>query len=98
MYGIDTFYVVSRDWSYGTLNLYSVCFSSIYYSSSYLITHQYINEEKIMAASEDFIDTFYHSIGDLHSVRESLNKEYSAGLKKIPKRATKDIEHIQSHW
>ena len=46
-----------------------------------------------MAASEDFIDTFYHSIGDLHSVRESLNKEYSAGLKEILKRATKDISN-----
>ena len=44
-----------------------------------------------MAASEDFIDTFYHSISDLHSVRKSLNKEYSAELVEILKRAANDI-------
>ena len=43
------------------------------------------------APEEDFIDTFYNSIGDLHSVRKSLNKEYAADLKKILQRAAKDI-------
>ena len=46
-----------------------------------------------MAASRDFIDTFYHSIGDLHSVRKSLNKEYSAGLIEILKQAAENISN-----
>ena len=44
-----------------------------------------------MATPEDFIDTFYDSICDLHSVRKSLDTEYSAGLIKILQRAAKDI-------
>ena len=45
-----------------------------------------------MAAPEDdFINTFYNSIGDLHSVRKSVNKEYAAGLKEILQRAAEDI-------
>ena len=44
-----------------------------------------------MAASEDFIDTFYKSIRDLHSVRFSLEKDYAAELVEILKRAAKDI-------
>ena len=43
------------------------------------------------APEEDFINTFYRSIGDLHSVRKSLNKEYAAGLKEILQRAAEDI-------
>ena len=43
------------------------------------------------APEEDFINTFYRSIGDLHSVRKSLNKEYAAGLKGILQRAAEDI-------
>ena len=45
------------------------------------------------AASIDFIDTFYHSIGDLHSVRKSLNKEYSAGLIEILKQTAQKISN-----
>ena len=44
-----------------------------------------------MLASEDFIDTFFNSIGNLHSVRMSLDKEYAAKLVEILKRASKDI-------
>ena len=44
-----------------------------------------------MAASADFIDTFYKSIHDLHSVRFSLEKDYAAELAEILKRAAKDI-------
>ena len=44
-----------------------------------------------MAASEDFIDTFYKSIRDLHSVRFSLDKDYAAELVEILKRAAEDI-------
>ena len=44
-----------------------------------------------MAASEDFIDTFYKSIRDLHSVRVSLEKDHAAELVEILKRAAKDI-------
>ena len=40
---------------------------------------------------EDFIDTFYHSIGDLHAVRKSLDMDYAAELVEILKRVTKDI-------
>ena len=46
-----------------------------------------------MAASEEFIDTFYHSISDLHSARKSLNKEYSAELVEILQRAANDISN-----
>ena len=44
-----------------------------------------------MSTPEDFIDTFYRSIRDLHSVRKSLNKEYGAGLIKILQSAAEDI-------
>ena len=44
-----------------------------------------------MATSEEFIDTFYRSISDLHSVRNSLDNEYGAGLMKILQSAAKDI-------
>ena len=44
-----------------------------------------------MATPEDFIDTFYRSIRDLHSVRKSLNKVYGAGLMKILQSAAEDI-------
>ena len=44
-----------------------------------------------MAASADFINTFYKSIGDLHSVRFSLNAGYAAELVEILKHAAKDI-------
>ena len=44
-----------------------------------------------MATSEDFIDTFYNSIRDLHSVRKSLTKEYAAEVVQILERAAKDI-------
>ena len=44
-----------------------------------------------MATPEDFIDTFYHSICDLHLVRYSLDKEYGAGLIKIMQCAAEEI-------
>ena len=44
-----------------------------------------------MATSEDFINTFYNSIRDLHSVRKSLTKEYAAEVVQILERAAKDI-------
>ena len=43
---------------------------------------------------EDFIDTFYHSIGDLHAVRKSLDMDYAAELVEILKRVTKDISDL----
>ena len=36
-----------------------------------------------MATPEHFIDNFYHSIRDLHSVRKYLDTEYAADLMKI---------------
>ena len=44
-----------------------------------------------MVASEDFINTFFLSIRDLHSVRNSLNKEYAEELVEILQRAAKKI-------
>ena len=44
--------------------------------------------QKMMISAS--IDTFYHSIRDLHSVRYSLGIEYGAGLVKILQLAAKD--------
>ena len=44
-----------------------------------------------MAASEDFINTFFLSIRDLHSVRNSLEEEYADELVEILQRAAKKI-------
>ena len=50
-----------------------------------------MNIEQIMATPEHFIDTFYHSIRDLHSVRKYLDTEYAADLMKILQSAAEDI-------
>ena len=57
------------------------------------IKQTFRTSKEIMAASDDLIDTFFNSIRDLHSVRNSLDIEFSSSLKDIIKRAAKDISH-----
>ena len=61
-----------------------------HYSIESLIEYFIMN---MVAPKEDFIDIFYCSIGDLHSVRKCLNEEYAACLKEICQIASKDISN-----